>query len=109
MALCQRCAEVVFSFYDTTIEQFATKKIRTFSIKELTALNMKVCATQFTHTSCDYRCVSQPDESTVVSSANFVARQLPIRIARRLMDLHTLPYLMVENPYMKKVSPKAKK
>jgi [3-methyl-2-oxobutanoate dehydrogenase (acetyl-transferring)] kinase len=38
----------------------------------------------------------------VLDSARFVQQELPKRLARRLMDLQLLPYIVVNNPNIKK-------
>lgn len=43
------------------------------------------------------------DKRRVVSSARFVQEELPKRLARRLLDLQLLPYLVVSNPHISAV------
>jgi hypothetical protein len=43
------------------------------------------------------------DQSRVLDSARFAQQELPKRLARRLMDLQLLPYIVVHNPNIKKV------
>ena len=43
------------------------------------------------------------DQSLVLRSARHVQRELPKRLARRLMDLQLLPYIVVTNPHIRKV------
>ena len=43
------------------------------------------------------------DGNLVLKSARHVQRELPKRLARRLMDLQLLPYIVVTNPYIRKV------
>lgn len=43
------------------------------------------------------------DSGLVLKSARHVQRELPKRLARRLMDLQLLPYIVVTNPYIRKV------
>jgi len=40
------------------------------------------------------------DESKVLESARFVWEELPRRLARRLLDLQLLPYIVVTNPHI---------
>lgn len=42
-------------------------------------------------------------ESRLISSANYVRTELPIRIAHRLRDMQRLPWVVVTNPHMKAV------
>ncbi|CAI6009980.1 unnamed protein product [Closterium sp. NIES-65] len=43
------------------------------------------------------------DPSYLLRQARFVHRELPIRLAKRLMDLQFLPYIVVTNPHIKQV------
>ncbi|KAI9828426.1 MAG: hypothetical protein M1832_002854 [Thelocarpon impressellum] len=42
-------------------------------------------------------------ESRLLSSANYVRTELPTRIAHRIRDMQTLPYVVVTNPHMSHV------
>ncbi|KAL9579302.1 MAG: hypothetical protein Q9212_005187 [Teloschistes hypoglaucus] len=42
-------------------------------------------------------------ESRLISSANYVRNELPTRLAHRLRDMQTLPYVVVTNPHMSHV------
>ncbi|KAL9583748.1 MAG: hypothetical protein Q9203_004947 [Teloschistes exilis] len=42
-------------------------------------------------------------ESRLISSANYVRKELPTRLAHRLRDMQTLPYVVVTNPHMSHV------
>ncbi|KAI9844596.1 MAG: hypothetical protein M1838_002105 [Thelocarpon superellum] len=42
-------------------------------------------------------------ESRLLSSANYVRSELPTRIAHRIRDMQTLPYVVVTNPHMSHV------
>ena len=39
-------------------------------------------------------------EARLISSANYVRTELPTRIAHRLRDMQTLPYVVVTNPHL---------
>lgn len=39
----------------------------------------------------------------IVVIANHVQRELAVRLARRLLDMHTLPYIIVINPNFQKI------
>lgn len=39
----------------------------------------------------------------IVVIANHVQRELSVRLARRLLDMHTLPYIIVINPNFQKI------
>lgn len=43
----------------------------------------------------------QPNHA--IDSAQYVQRELPKRLARRLLDLQLLPYIVVSNPHIKRV------
>lgn len=42
-------------------------------------------------------------ESRLISSANYVLKELPIRIAHRIRDMQTLPYVVVTNSHISHV------
>ncbi|KAH8805927.1 pyruvate dehydrogenase kinase [Xylogone sp. PMI_703] len=42
-------------------------------------------------------------EARLISSANYVRTELPTRIAHRIRDMQTLPYVVVTNPHMSQV------
>ncbi|KAI9863619.1 MAG: hypothetical protein M1813_003642 [Trichoglossum hirsutum] len=42
-------------------------------------------------------------ESRLISSANYVRTELPTRLAHRIRDMQTLPYVVVTNPHMSHV------
>ena len=42
-------------------------------------------------------------ESRLLSSANYVRTELPTRVAHRIRDMQTLPYVVVTNPHMSHV------
>lgn len=42
-------------------------------------------------------------ENRLLSSANYVRTELPTRIAHRLRDMQTLPFVVVTNPHMSHV------
>lgn len=46
---------------------------------------------------------ARTDPAKVLKSARFVQRELPKRLARRLLDLQLLPYIVVANPHIRKV------
>ncbi|EFN56714.1 hypothetical protein CHLNCDRAFT_21859, partial [Chlorella variabilis] len=75
------------SFYDNVVETWATKPVRKLTLQKL--LNFGRDAWY--------------DHSRVLDSARFVQQELPKRLARRLMDLQLLPFIVVHNPNIKKV------
>lgn len=42
-------------------------------------------------------------ENRLISSANYVRTELPARLAHRLRDMQTLPFVVVTNPHMSHV------
>ncbi|KAK5993224.1 [Pyruvate dehydrogenase (acetyl-transferring)] kinase 2 [Cladobotryum mycophilum] len=42
-------------------------------------------------------------ESRLISSANYVRTELPVRLAHRIRDMQKLPYVIVTNPHIKDV------
>ena len=42
-------------------------------------------------------------ENRLISSANYVRTELPTRLAHRLRDMQTLPFVVVTNPHMSHV------
>ena len=42
-------------------------------------------------------------ENRLLSSANYVRKELPTRLAHRLRDMQTLPFVVVTNPHMSHV------
>ncbi|KAL4447906.1 hypothetical protein ABPG75_005125 [Micractinium tetrahymenae] len=75
------------SFYDNVVETYAQQPVRKLTLRQL--LNFGRDAWY--------------DQSRVLDSARFVQAELPKRLARRLMDLQLLPYIVVNNPNIKKV------
>eukprot|EP00878_Enallax_costatus_P015017 GHUV01015724.1.p1 GENE.GHUV01015724.1~~GHUV01015724.1.p1 ORF type:complete len:495 (+),score=95.37 GHUV01015724.1:1927-3411(+) len=75
------------SFYDSTVEKYAEMPIETFSLEQMLNIGRNVIS----------------DPTKVIQSANFVHRELPKRLARRLLDLQLLPHLVVTNPHIKRV------
>lgn len=43
------------------------------------------------------------NESRLISSANYVRTELPTRLAHRIRDMQTLPYVVVTNPHISHV------
>jgi pyruvate dehydrogenase kinase 2/3/4 len=42
-------------------------------------------------------------EARLISSANYVRTELPTRLAHRIRDMQTLPYVVVTNPHISEV------
>lgn len=75
------------SFYDMTVEEYARKPMTQLSLEHLV----------------DAARDAQTNPSKVLESAGFMCRELPIRLARRLLDLQLLPFIVVTNPHIKQV------
>lgn len=74
------------SFYDTTLEQYASKELKRVTIRQMIEF-----------------CQGKVTPEKLLLSARYVHDELPKRLARRLMDLRTLPYIIITNPYVKRV------
>ncbi|KXZ53308.1 hypothetical protein GPECTOR_7g1202 [Gonium pectorale] len=66
---------------------YAAQEVEVLSLKQMLS---------FGHNALD-----SPDK--ILKSARYVQRELPKRLARRLLDLQLLPYIVVTNPHIKKV------
>lgn len=75
------------SFYDHSIEKYALMEGQPLSLSEMLSFGR--------------RCAGVPHLWN--KSAAHVQSELPIRLARRLMDLQFLPYVVVTNPHVLKV------
>jgi len=75
------------TFYDDSIEKWAGMPSEKVSLREMVAFGA--------------RARDQP--RLALKSASFLLKELPIRLASRLLDLHFLPYIVVTNPHIKKV------
>nr|AAV41811.1 pyruvate dehydrogenase kinase-like protein [Chlamydomonas incerta] len=88
-----RCAEFQLntvraeSFYDSTVEKYAAQDVEVLSLRQMLSFGRNAW--------------NDPDK--VLKSARYVQRELPKRLARRLLDLQLLPYIVVTNPHIKKV------
>ena len=75
------------SFYDHSIERYATVQNSPMPLSELMEFGRAAAGVP----------------RLAVRSARYVQSELPIRLARRLMDLQFLPYVVVTNPHVAKV------
>ena len=73
------------AFYDQTVRRYAAKKLRNFSINEMVGHSR------------------EPSVANILSSANFISRQLPIRLAKRIFEMQALPWLVLQNPHIYRV------
>ncbi|BDA46288.1 [3-methyl-2-oxobutanoate dehydrogenase [lipoamide]] kinase [Coccomyxa sp. Obi] len=74
-------------FYDSTVEKYALQDIEALSLQQMLEFGRSALF----------------DESKILKSARHAQRELPKRLARRLMDLQFLPYIVVTNPHIKRV------
>ncbi|GFR41707.1 hypothetical protein Agub_g2457 [Astrephomene gubernaculifera] len=75
------------SFYDSTVEKYAAMDVEVLSLRDMLS---------FGRNAWDH-----PDR--IIQSGRYVQRELPKRLARRLLDLQLLPYIVVTNPHIKRV------
>mmetsp|Transcript_36542 Transcript_36542/g.83068 ORF Transcript_36542/g.83068 Transcript_36542/m.83068 type:complete len:468 (+) Transcript_36542:3-1406(+) len=73
-------------FYDARIQQWADKPIVRLSISRMLITGE-----------------GQVTPERLVATAQHVQRELSPRLARRLLDIETLPYIVVENPHIQRV------
>mmetsp|Transcript_19272 Transcript_19272/g.34834 ORF Transcript_19272/g.34834 Transcript_19272/m.34834 type:complete len:588 (-) Transcript_19272:185-1948(-) len=74
------------SFYDSTVEKYAALEPEVLSLKQMLEFGKQ-----------------SYNDDMLIKSAKYVHRELPIRLARRLLDLQLLPYIVVTNPHIKRV------
>ncbi|CAL5227736.1 g10752 [Coccomyxa viridis] len=74
-------------FYDSTVEKYALQEVEALSLQQM----------------LEFGRAALFDSTKVLASARHVQKELPKRLARRLMDLQFLPYIVVTNPYIKRV------
>lgn len=86
-ALASQEAEKAESFYDSTVEQYAQIPLDTLSLQQMLSFGRDAW--------------NDPDK--ILRSARYVQRELPKRLARRLLDLQLLPFIVVNNPHIKRV------
>jgi len=80
------------SFYDNSVEQMASRPLDKRSVQSLIdEFGGKASETPAQR------------EARLVGSARYVQQQLPLRLARRLMDLQLLPHVVISNPHIKTV------
>ncbi|GAQ83948.1 mitochondrial pyruvate dehydrogenase kinase [Klebsormidium nitens] len=77
------------SFYDVTVEKYAAKPLSPLTLKKMLSFGESMGGEQL--------------ERKVIKSAQFVQSELPVRLAKRLLDLQLLPYIVVTNPHIKRV------
>lgn len=78
------------TFYDKTVEQAAMKEPTEYTIREMLEFGGGNGGEAWS----PYK---------TLQFGRYVHRELPIRLARRLMDLHQLPYVVVTNPHIMSV------
>ncbi|KAK9845511.1 hypothetical protein WJX81_008336 [Elliptochloris bilobata] len=75
------------NFYDSTVEQYALQPLEVLSLRQMLEFGKDAIY----------------DKAKVLKSARHAQRELPKRLARRLMDLQFLPHIFVKNPHIKRV------
>ncbi|CAI6002363.1 unnamed protein product, partial [Closterium sp. NIES-65] len=75
------------SFYDMTVEKYAALPLNTLTLRQMLAQGEEALR----------------DPTFMVRNARFVHKEMPIRLAKRLMDLQFLPHIVVINPHIKQV------
>ena len=73
------------NFYDSTVQRYSEMPIHRLTIHELLSAGSNVT------------------NERLVSMAQHVQRELCIRLARRLLDIQTLPFIVVANPHIERV------
>ncbi|KAL4529578.1 hypothetical protein Ndes2437B_g08849 [Nannochloris sp. 'desiccata'] len=75
------------SFYDITVEEYARRPISKLTLHHMLEAGRDAWF----------------DNSKILESARFTSEELPKRLARRLLDLQLLPYIVVNNPHISRV------
>eukprot|EP00667_Euglena_gracilis_P015273 EG_transcript_15887 len=75
----------IMSFYDNTVEKFARQTARSLPIRSAFELAQGL------------------DEAKLIQSAQFIARELPLRLAWTLRDFQALPFIVGVNPHITKL------
>lgn len=75
------------SFYDSTVAEYAAQPIERLSLQQMLEFGRDAWF----------------DPSKVLKSARHCQRELPKRLARRLLDLQLLPFIVVANPHIQRV------
>mmetsp|Transcript_913 Transcript_913/g.2443 ORF Transcript_913/g.2443 Transcript_913/m.2443 type:complete len:544 (-) Transcript_913:136-1767(-) len=76
------------SFYDNTVARYASQPVEVLSLLQMLHYGRNAWA--------------DPDKY-LLKSARFVQREIPKRLARRLLDLQLLPHIVVTNPHIRRV------
>ncbi|MEW5297067.1 MAG: hypothetical protein WDW36_000299 [Sanguina aurantia] len=76
----------MMSFYDSTVEKYASQPMEVLSLQQMLQFGTR-----------------STDTDRVLKSARYAQREIPKRLARRLLDLQLLPFIVVTNPHIKKV------
>ncbi|KAK9815106.1 hypothetical protein WJX73_007689 [Symbiochloris irregularis] len=74
-------------FYDHSIEEYASQDVEVLSLSQMLQFGRRAVH----------------DRTLILKSARMIQRELPKRLARRLMDLQFLPHIVVTNPHIKLV------
>ncbi|KAF9978615.1 hypothetical protein BGZ73_001531 [Actinomortierella ambigua] len=100
----------VVSFYDDKVAQYASQGIQTVTLKKLLGFSrQKSGATEKTASgsegsgSVGRKQKQQQDLAANVEVARFARAELPVRLARRVVAMQKLPFIVGTNPYIKQV------
>lgn len=74
------------NFYDTSVESFASKPVTRMTLKKLFEFGKDL-----------------KNESRLILSAQYLHKELPIRIAHRVRDFQKLPFIVGCNPHIQSV------
>lgn len=69
----------------STVDDWVEREARPISLRQLTVFGRHLT------------------DDRLISSANYIRTEIPTRLAHRLRDLQTLPYIVITNPHMKHV------
>lgn len=75
------------SFFDSTVQEYAQQPLEKLTLRSM----------------LDFGRDAWYDQSKILESARMCQRELPKRLARRLLDLQLLPHIVVTNPHINRV------
>lgn len=75
------------SFYDRRFKVYASKPLHRVSLEHLVKFDL----------------MFNDKVAMLLQSANFLRTTLPVRLARRILDIHALPYICGINPHIQKI------
>lgn len=72
-----------FTFYDTTVEEYASKQVRSLAMKEIIEFGKRV------------------SPAKLIRSARYLQEEMLTRMARPIRSMQSLPYIVGVNPHIK--------